>query len=325
MNLTVWVDVAIGLTLVYLGASLFVTIISEYIAQFLKLRAKQLSDDLKKLIDNEALILKLAENPALGPFFTTKDAGSSYVDTKVLAQQIIGGVRATVTTAATMQEVIAGINSMCDSKIKRHLLALSQTTSEKVDEFVQAVSNWADSSLTMMGERYKKRTRYIAFCIGLLIAIILNLDTINITKHLYRDKETREAMTLLATDFVQNTSKDSLATCSTLTIEALKADTRCKAVRQLLESVRHQEDDAFSKLPIGWSLPNNLPLLEFVSQFASEFIKRFNLAVCIGWLLTALATSLGASFWFDLLNRVVNIRHGMKRPEVVTTGGKPTS
>jgi len=30
---------------------------------------------------------------------------------------------------------------------------------------------------------------------------------------------------------------------------------------------------------------------------------------------TALAISLGAPFWFNLLNRLVNIRHGMRRPE----------
>ena len=35
----------------------------------------------------------------------------------------------------------------------------------------------------------------------------------------------------------------------------------------------------------------------------------------LGWLLTALAISIGAPFWFDLLNRLVNVRHGVRRPE----------
>ena len=37
MEMTALTDVAIGLSLVYLGASLFVTIINEYLAQALKL------------------------------------------------------------------------------------------------------------------------------------------------------------------------------------------------------------------------------------------------------------------------------------------------
>jgi hypothetical protein len=32
-NLTAWVDVAIGLTLVYLGGSLFVSVVNEYIVR----------------------------------------------------------------------------------------------------------------------------------------------------------------------------------------------------------------------------------------------------------------------------------------------------
>jgi hypothetical protein len=35
----------------------------------------------------------------------------------------------------------------------------------------------------------------------------------------------------------------------------------------------------------------------------------------LGWLLTALAISLGAPFWFDILNKVVSIRAAGKAPE----------
>ena len=35
-----------------------------------------------------------------------------------------------------------------------------------------------------------------------------------------------------------------------------------------------------------------------------------------GWVLTALAVSLGAPFWFDLLSRFVNIRSGGRPPKV---------
>jgi hypothetical protein len=35
----------------------------------------------------------------------------------------------------------------------------------------------------------------------------------------------------------------------------------------------------------------------------------------LGWLITAFAVSLGAPFWFDLLNKFVNIRASGKAPE----------
>src|SRR5262249_26918130 len=34
-----------------------------------------------------------------------------------------------------------------------------------------------------------------------------------------------------------------------------------------------------------------------------------------GWLLTAIAGSLGAPFWFDILNKVINLRSSGKAPE----------
>jgi hypothetical protein len=41
-----------------------------------------------------------------------------------------------------------------------------------------------------------------------------------------------------------------------------------------------------------------------------------------GWVLTALAVTLGAPFWFDLLNRLVNLRSSGRRP-VASTATPP--
>ena len=38
-------------------------------------------------------------------------------------------------------------------------------------------------------------------------------------------------------------------------------------------------------------------------------------SVALGWLITAFAVSMGAPFWFDLLNKFVNIRASGKAPE----------
>jgi len=34
-----------------------------------------------------------------------------------------------------------------------------------------------------------------------------------------------------------------------------------------------------------------------------------------GWLLTMVAVAMGAPFWFDLLNKVMNVRNAGKKPE----------
>ena len=47
------------------------------------------------------------------------------------------------------------------------------------------------------------------------------------------------------------------------------------------------------------------------------------LRVLFGWLITAIAISMGAPFWFDLIGRIVNVRNANK--EGNTTGGSGSS
>jgi len=72
-------------------------------------------------------------------------------------------------------------------------------------------------------------------------------------------------------------------------------------------------------LPIGWELPEepqtNWPGLHFwEGGFWSGWAVQLRIHF-LGWLLTALAISLGAPFWFDLLNKFIVIRSTVKPKE----------
>lgn len=69
-------------------------------------------------------------------------------------------------------------------------------------------------------------------------------------------------------------------------------------------------------LLIGWNLPLETPKSFFTGL--GIVILKF-----IGWLLTGIAISMGASFWFDLLNRFINVRYAGKKP--VSSNEKPDS
>jgi hypothetical protein len=112
-----------------------------------------------------------------------------------------------------------------------------------------------------------------------------------------------------AAQFVQATTPNLLETCPKLTAEQLQSSTKCQSVKGLLDAMAKQSG-TFAKLPIGW---------DSAAHFWNEALPGANwtwLLHWIGWLLTALALSLGAPFWFDLLNRLVNVRHTIRRPEV---------
>jgi hypothetical protein len=58
-------------------------------------------------------------------------------------------------------------------------------------------------------------------------------------------------------------------------------------------------------LPIGWRNPGGV----------QAYLIEHHIVAVLGWLLTALAASLGAPFWFDLLNKVANLRSAGPNPD----------
>jgi hypothetical protein len=311
MNLTAWVDVAIGLTLVYLGTSLFVTVINEYIAQGLNLRGRQLCDSLKELITDKEVTDTLKQSPVLKPFFDSQPGKApSYVDANVLGQLLVGSLAAGSTARNAVRRVSEAIDDLRDSELKTQLQALARTAGTTTDSLVKAVSDWADRSLTVLGEGYKQNLQKISFAVGFALVIVLNLDTVALTEHLYRDKDAREAAVALGAQIAEKTSKETFDKCMGQKQQERKKDTSCAPLTGLIDAVQGR-NESLGKLPIGWSeRPASVS-----KSTTSEELLRWGSRV-LGWLLTALAVSLGAPFWFDLLNKLVNVRYGMRKPQV---------
>ncbi len=352
MDLTVWVDVALGITIVYLGTSLFVTIINEYIAQLFNLRGRNLFRALGQLIQDKHLRTALQGVPALKPYFEDSDStfkrlrghSISYVDTQVLAQILIQLIphQSTTTPPSAQQtppqsnlpltpstttlepeqltstgtsarsrtkgEVLQDLaNAPIDLNLKRQLMAVIHSASESLESVTQAVSSWADRSLTMLGEHYKRNMQILSFIVSLFVAGILNIDTIALVDHLYKDKELRTTVAELAIRFGEQHRSEDINACLTKSSEARKKDDKCKDLLGLVDAIQSKNKD-LGQLPIG--RPTS------VTDYTPKPLQM------VGWFLTALAASLGAPFWFDLLTKLVNVRHGMRRPEVAGTGNR---
>ncbi len=306
MDFTAMVDVAIGISVVYLGASLFATVLNEYIAQVLKLRATQLGRDLRVLVDDAAVRATLAKIPALKDHFgagAEKRPGSSYVDTTMLARQLMGGIQVAQQGVAGVAGLVASVDALPgDSALKAQLKAIARVSADTTDNYVKAVSEWFDKSLTMLGEVHKRKMQLISIIVGLVLAVALNINTARLVKHLYHDKSSREAVAALAAKFVETTTPADLERCTKRSSPPVAADSSCARVQALMSGVGGSEG-VWASLPIGWDreADGSLPL---------------TWSAVVGWPLTALAVSLGAGFWFDLLSKVVNIRHGMRKPKM---------
>ena len=120
-----------------------------------------------------------------------------------------------------------------------------------------------------------------------MLAVGLNIDTLAIADYLYRHDAAREAVVALASDAVNDESAAGIA--------YTEAATQLKSLG----------------LPIGWS-----DSWRRADVSGAWYESVWGIAgPILGWLVTAFAATLGAPFWFDLLNKIMVIRSTVKPHE----------
>jgi hypothetical protein len=128
---------------------------------------------------------------------------------------------------------------------------------------------------------------------GLLVAVVFNVSAVNVTADLYENDVVRETVVQLAATQV---AQEDIQDCTT---------------PACVEDVVGQVVD--TGLPVLWRTcadqNNNKVLCGFEDGRAIA-------GTIIGWLITAAALSVGAAFWFALLQRAFRLRSQIGR----TTG-----
>jgi hypothetical protein len=159
-------------------------------------------------------------------------------------------------------------------QLSEAMLALYRSAGGDAARFQHAAEQWFDDAMERVSGWYKRRVQLWLFVIALVVASLLNADTLMAGKVLWRDDAVRAAVVRQA----ETAAEGPLAEAEIDTI-----------VRNL-------------QLPLGWDLslgdaPRQLP-----DSFAGWLTKL------AGVLLTVGAVMLGAPFWFDVLSKVVRVR-----------------
>ena len=144
------------------------------------------------------------------------------------------------------------------------------------------------------GGWYKKSIQKILIGVGLIIAVVFNADTISIYQHLKSNPESLDKLVTMAERFVDENEGKSL----------VQQDRSFEEAYTNLTGMINNEINQIQNFGLGW---NEVSLYEIDQQGWAVKI--------LGWIVTALAISMGAPFWFDLLRKVVNIRGAGKKPE----------
>jgi hypothetical protein len=145
-----------------------------------------------------------------------------------------------------------------------------------IDVFKQKLIAWYNETMERANGWYIKQTRSILFFIGLALACIFKIDAIFIAQKLANDKSARDKMIEFASKMKEGPAPDLSFIDTTKSKIAI--------------------DSAITKIQSG-------------IDTSSEILGGKNGDYWfLGYVIFALAISLGAPFWFDLLGKIMSIR-----------------
>jgi hypothetical protein len=225
-----------------------------------------------------------------------------------------------------------------DSQIRSALLSCLTEAQHDFAALQMSIATWFDNAMDRLSGAYKRQIKLISMLVGLVVAIAFNADSFNVATTLWKDPDRRAAAVEMAKTVVQRgPPADTKTTADTKTPADPKtaaeqqkaADEKQKAAdKTLMESIGNTETTLRS-LPIGWSCPANpqtaastttlkqgVTWQEAAKQYwQCAHKQKIKVLQILGWLLTAAALSLGAPFWFDLLNQIINLRGAGAKPK----------
>ena len=194
-----------------------------------------------------------------------------------------------VISLATIRLNIANIGNPA---VQRTLLLAIDSAQGDLNKAQATIEAWYDSSMDRVSGWYRRSTQWIIFWIGLAVAVGLNVNTITIADYLYRHDAVRASIVARAQTAVSDTT----------------------LLNRSYQDVQTGLDTL--GLPLGWSKGWGALRSERSAQQSGKFAIWNDLfAPILGWLLTAFAATMGAPFWFDLLNKVMVIRSTVKPHE----------
>ena len=175
------------------------------------------------------------------------------------------------------------------TETKYQLKNLWQQAANDKEKFKTLIENWYDDQMDRIAGWYKRKLTFLTFIIGFIIAGLFNVDSIVLTTELVKNEEMRNMLVEGGKTFMSD-NVDGLT------------NTSFSVQKAYIDSLNSEMDQ-----------------YNYVLGVSKE--AKFTPWTLLGWLITAFAISLGAPFWFDLLNKMMQVRNTVRIP---ISSGKST-
>lgn len=312
-------DTVIGVVFLLVLFSTVCAALRESIESILKTRASYLEYGIRELLNDmsdEGLVRELYTHPLVSGLFADQYKPTaarsrtvcdwkrrnlpSYIPAKNFAAALIDiamrgkhmkpvpaddtsaevdALTGTQTGQIKFEEIRKSVSRIENKNVERVVLSALDRAEGDINKAVANLEAWFDSGMDRVSGWYKRLSSRIILAIAFVLAVLLNVDLIHVSRELYRNQEQRAVLVAYA----QGTAT-----------EPVFVENR-KAAFELLKN---------QTFPVGWGGKT----LE-QAWTATSWEKLF------GWVFTAFAAILGAPFWFDVLNKFMVIRATVKPHE----------
>lgn len=302
MDLTIIIQVAIGMIFVWVILAVITSQIQDWIASIFTWRAGFLEASITQMLGKDSnLTDEIYKHPLIQGLYTNngKRKPAGIPEDKfalVLFEHVMNsGINAdevkntAVEVKNDFERLKKGIETLKTSdnsneglkNFAKSLDTLLIGVEEKADDATHAITEartrvegWFNNSMDRLGGAYKRRMQIVAIVTGIIVAVALNVDSAAIVKSLWTDPVVRQAVV------AQANQTQALPSTSGQT----------PSVQDIAKNVSSLSE---LSLPIGWS-KDNLP------KDAGGWGAKV-----VGLLISGMAAAQGAPYWFDLMRKLL--------------------
>jgi len=288
-------NIVIGLIFVLLLFSLLASTVMEVIAAMLSLRAKHLRNTLENMLGEK--MDDFVRHPLFRQIsYATnirRARQSPYYLPGQVSKETFVTIILDILDSGDKDALQAKIQGMEEGEPKRILQFILRQSGGDPAAFKAYAERWFDEVMSRAADWYKRNLKWWLFAVGLVLAAIFNADTIQMYKNISANATLQTFLVDMATNYEAKT--DSV-TGPNLNLTVDQSIARMDSALQKIEYIR-------SPLGLGWNEPE------------SDTTLPWWLVKLAGLLLTGIAVTFGAPFWFDLLRKMLALRGGTEKPQ----------
>ncbi len=316
------IDTAIGLVVVYIAFSLLTSWLGELINSFTHTRASMLTAAIEQLLSGSpgappsAAATAFFANPIFTALKQSAARNPQYLSAQQFSSIVIGTLTPQAGAAAAGPQLIAQLQATANGLgIGPQVSALAAKANGDYKTFVGAMEDWYDDHMDRVSGWYKTHAQKVLFVVAFILALLWNVDTIRVVRAVSCNAAIRASAT------------------------QLQPGTATTPNQAVIQSV-------IDTIPLGWSfggggyetavacdgIANAAPAGPLAGALHAPSADGSGTASWIVWkivglIVTGIALSLGAPFWFDVLSQLTRVRNAGKKPDSSdpSTAGAPNA